>query len=94
MPWNVTVIDHLVVSPLGLHCSSLLGTAGGLIPPPKSFINFSHFQFICERRRRWAVFLVLPALGSVLSIAEKSDCEVPEVKSVFFFPVNFFFLAE
>lgn len=37
------------------------------------------------------MFLVLPALGSVLSIAEKSDCEVPEVKSVFFFLLIFFF---
>lgn len=39
------------------------------------------------------MFRVPPALGSRLSIAGKSDCEVPEVKSDFF-SFNFFFLAE
>lgn len=39
------------------------------------------------------MFWVPPALGSGLSIAGKSDCEVPEVKSDFFLLI-FFFLAE
>lgn len=41
------------------------------------------------------MFLVPPALGSVLSVTGKSDCEVPEVKSDFFsVQIFFFFLAE
>lgn len=41
------------------------------------------------------MFLVPLAVGSVLSITGKSDCEVPEVKSDIFFSCDFFFfLAE